>query len=140
MRADERDLDAGHRRRWWLPDIHIATHHFTSTTTTFLPNAIGTSISGSAQVINTGRDVVLHGSLSPPPTGLPELLRPVSNATHTLAGHVARCDPGARLEVIARIEKWFNGSDKRAAKYPYAHAIHYHLVLTTALPRGIPTK
>ena len=46
--------------------------------------------------------------------GLPDLLRPVSNATHTRAGHVARCDPGTRLEVIAQIEQWLNGSDKRA--------------------------
>jgi hypothetical protein len=46
--------------------------------------------------------------------GLPDLLRPVSNATHTRAGHVARCDPGTRLEVIAQIKKWLNGSDKRA--------------------------
>jgi hypothetical protein len=43
------------------------------------------------------------------------LLRPVSNATHTRAGHVARCDPGTRLEVIAEIEQWLNDSDKRAA-------------------------
>ena len=46
---------------------------------------------------------------------LPDLLRPVSNATHTRAGHVARCDPGTRLEVIAQIEQWLNGSDKQAA-------------------------
>jgi len=46
--------------------------------------------------------------------GLPDLLRPVSNATHTRAGHVARCDPGTRLEVITQIEQWLNGSDKRA--------------------------
>ena len=43
------------------------------------------------------------------------MLRPVSNATHTRAGHVARCDPGTRLEVIAQIERWLNGSDKRTA-------------------------
>ena len=30
-------------------------------------------------------------------------------------GHVARCDPGTRLEVIAQIEQWIDGSDKRAA-------------------------
>jgi hypothetical protein len=42
------------------------------------------------------------------------LLRPVNNATHTRAGHVARCDPGTRLEVIAQIKQWLNGSDKRA--------------------------
>jgi hypothetical protein len=47
--------------------------------------------------------------------GLPGLLRPVSNATHTRAGHVARCDPGTRIEVIAQIEQWLNGSGKRAA-------------------------
>ena len=47
--------------------------------------------------------------------GLPDLLRPVSNASYTRAGHVARCDPGTRLEVIAQIEQWFNGSGKRAA-------------------------
>jgi hypothetical protein len=46
--------------------------------------------------------------------GLPGLLRPVSNATHTRAGHVARCDPGTRLEVISQIKQWLNGSDKRA--------------------------
>jgi hypothetical protein len=43
------------------------------------------------------------------------LLRPVSNATHTRAGYVARCDPGTRLEVIAQIKQWLNGSDKRTA-------------------------
>ena len=43
------------------------------------------------------------------------MLRPVSNATHTRAGHVARCDPGTRLEVIAQIKQWINSSDKRAA-------------------------
>jgi hypothetical protein len=43
------------------------------------------------------------------------LLRPVSNATHTRSGHVARCDPGTRLEVITQIKEWLNGSDKRAA-------------------------
>jgi hypothetical protein len=44
------------------------------------------------------------------------LLRPVSNATHTRAGHVARCDPGTRLEVIAQIREWLDGhdNDKRA--------------------------
>jgi hypothetical protein len=47
--------------------------------------------------------------------GLPDLLRPVSNATHTRSGHVARCDPGTRLEIIAQIKEWLNGSDKRAA-------------------------
>ena len=42
------------------------------------------------------------------------MLGPVSNATHIRAGHVARCDPGTRLEVIAQIKEWLNGSDKRA--------------------------
>ena len=44
-----------------------------------------------------------------------DLLRPVSNATHTRAGLVARCYPGTWLEVIAQIKQWLNGSDKRAA-------------------------
>ena len=44
-----------------------------------------------------------------------DLLRPVSNATHTRAGHVARCDPGTRLKVIAKIKQWLNSFDKRAA-------------------------
>jgi hypothetical protein len=39
------------------------------------------------------------------------LLRPVSNATHTRAGHVARCDPGTRLEVIAQVREWLDGHD-----------------------------
>jgi len=30
-------------------------------------------------------------------------------------GHVARCDPGTRLEVIAQIKQWLNGFDKRAS-------------------------
>ena len=47
--------------------------------------------------------------------GLPGLLRPVSNATHTRAGHVARCDPGTRLEVVAQIERWLDGSDAERA-------------------------
>ena len=42
------------------------------------------------------------------------MLRPVSDATHTRAGHVARCDPRTRLEVIAQIKQWLNGSDKQA--------------------------
>ena len=41
--------------------------------------------------------------------------KPVSNATHTRAGHVAHCDPGTRLEVIAQIKQWLNSSDKQAA-------------------------
>ena len=47
--------------------------------------------------------------------GLADLLRPVSNATDTRAADVARCVPGTRLEVIAQIRQWLNGSDKRAA-------------------------
>ena len=47
--------------------------------------------------------------------GLPGLLRPVSNATHTRGGRVARCDPGTRLEVISQIKRWLDDSDKRAA-------------------------
>ena len=47
--------------------------------------------------------------------GLWDLLKPVSNATHTRADHVARCDPGTRLELIAQIKQWLNSSDKRAA-------------------------
>ena len=42
------------------------------------------------------------------------MLRPVSNATHTRAGHVARCEPGTRLEVITEIKEWLNDSDNRA--------------------------
>ena len=44
------------------------------------------------------------------------MLKPVSNATHTRAGHVARCDPGTRLEVIAQIRQRLDGHDydKRA--------------------------
>ena len=39
------------------------------------------------------------------------MLRPTSNATHTRAGHVARCDPGTRLEVIAQIRQSLDGHD-----------------------------
>ena len=46
--------------------------------------------------------------------GLPYLLRPVSNATHTRVGHVARCDPGTRLKVITQIKEWLDDSDNRA--------------------------
>ena len=42
------------------------------------------------------------------------MLRPVSNATHTHTGHIAQCDPGTHLEIIAQIKQWLNGSDKRA--------------------------
>ena len=53
-----------------------------------------------------------HGSWR---LGLADLLRPVSNATDTRGADVARCVPGTRLEVIAQIKQWLNGSDKRAA-------------------------
>jgi len=39
------------------------------------------------------------------------LLRPVSNATHTRAGHITRCDPGTRLEVIAQIQQRLDSHD-----------------------------
>ena len=44
------------------------------------------------------------------------MLRPVSNATHIRAGHVPRCDPGTRLEVISQIRQLLDGHghDKRA--------------------------
>ena len=44
------------------------------------------------------------------------MLRPVTNATHIRAGHVARCDPGTRLKVISLIRRWLDGhgDDKRA--------------------------
>ena len=44
------------------------------------------------------------------------MLRPVSDATHTRAGHVPQCDPGTRLEVIAQIRERLDGqnNDKRA--------------------------
>ena len=44
------------------------------------------------------------------------MLKPVSNATHARAGHVPRCDPGTRLEVIAQVREWLDGhdNDKRA--------------------------
>ena len=37
---------------------------------TLLQHAIGTTISGSAQVINAGRDVILHGSPAHTPVGM----------------------------------------------------------------------
>ena len=46
--------------------------------------------------------------------GLSQLLRPVSNATHTRSGPVAKCDPGTRLEVIKTIRKWLNRHDKQS--------------------------
>ena len=44
------------------------------------------------------------------------MLRPVSNATHIRAGHVPRCDPGTRLEVISLIRQLLDGhsNDNRA--------------------------
>ena len=39
------------------------------------------------------------------------MLRPVSNATHTRAGYVPRCDPGTRLEVISQIRQWLDDHD-----------------------------
>ena len=41
-----------------------------SPSTSLLQNAIGITMSGSAQVINAGGDVVLHGSLTPPAAGM----------------------------------------------------------------------
>ncbi|KIJ94675.1 hypothetical protein K443DRAFT_683576 [Laccaria amethystina LaAM-08-1] len=73
------------------------------------------TISEDAQFNVAGRDVIVYGSRSSAPAALHDLLSPVSNATHTRAGHVARCDPGTRLEVITQIEQRLNGSDRRAA-------------------------
>ena len=42
------------------------------------------------------------------------MLRPVSNATHTRSGPVAKCGPGTRLEVIDTIKKWLNRRDKQS--------------------------
>jgi len=42
------------------------------------------------------------------------LLRPVSDASNTRSGHVARCDPGTRIEIITQIKEWLNSPDKRA--------------------------
>ena len=42
------------------------------------------------------------------------MLRPVSNATHTRSGPVAKCDPGTRLKVIDKIKKWLNRRDKQS--------------------------
>ena len=47
--------------------------------------------------------------------GLRDLLRPVISATHARSGPVAKCDPETRLEIIAHIKEWLNGSDKRTA-------------------------
>ncbi|KIK02793.1 hypothetical protein K443DRAFT_5823 [Laccaria amethystina LaAM-08-1] len=81
------------------------------TSNTILQNATETTISGDAQVINAGRDVnMVHG----PPAGLSQLLRPVSNATYTRSGPVAKCDPGTRVEVINMIRNWLNRRDKQS--------------------------
>ncbi|KIJ92215.1 hypothetical protein K443DRAFT_650319 [Laccaria amethystina LaAM-08-1] len=81
-------------------------------------NAHDTNISGNPQFNTAGRDIVVnvHESRSSARAALPDLLRPVSDATHTRAGHVPRCDPGTRLEVIAQIRRWLDGhdNDKRA--------------------------
>ncbi|KIJ92347.1 hypothetical protein K443DRAFT_40016, partial [Laccaria amethystina LaAM-08-1] len=78
---------------------------------TILQDATGTTISGDAQVINAGRDVnIVHG----PPAGLSQLLRPVSNATHTRSGPVAKCYPGTRVEVINTIRNWLGRRDKQS--------------------------
>ena len=42
------------------------------------------------------------------------MLRPVSNATHTRSGPVAKCGPGTRLDVIDTIEQLLNSRDKRS--------------------------
>jgi len=39
-----------------------------------LKNAIRTTVSGGAQVINAGRNVVLHGSLAPLPAGMSDII------------------------------------------------------------------
>ena len=56
--------------------------------------------------------ILSHGSWC---LGLPDLLRPGINATLNREGHVARCDPGTRLKVIAKIEQLLNGFDKWGA-------------------------
>ena len=107
-----------------------------SSLTALLQNAVATTISGGTQLINAGRDVVLHGYPASYPAGisgfmpvlrqsilskffwhlgLPDLLKPVSDATPTRGGHVARCDPGTRLEVVTQIKRWLDDSDKQAA-------------------------
>ncbi|KIJ90544.1 hypothetical protein K443DRAFT_43112, partial [Laccaria amethystina LaAM-08-1] len=78
---------------------------------TILQNATGTTISGNAQVINTGRNVnIVHG----PPAGLSQLLRPVSNMTHTRSGPVAKCYLGTHLKVINTIRNWLGRCDKQS--------------------------
>ncbi|KIJ93506.1 hypothetical protein K443DRAFT_12818 [Laccaria amethystina LaAM-08-1] len=83
-----------------------------SSSTALLQNAI-TTFSGNVQVINVGLNVVDAGHNVV--VRIADLLKPVSNATHTRSGPVARCDPGTRVEIIAQIKEWLNGSDKRAA-------------------------
>ena len=96
---------------------------------TILQDCTQPTISGNSQVVNAGGDVtIVHG----PPSagtlrlyfyalfqgnslylGLSQLVRPVSNATHTRSGPVAKCHPGTRLKVIAMIKKWLNRRDKQ---------------------------
>ena len=96
---------------------------------TIFQNSTGTTISGNAQVVNAGHDVtIVHGLPSAGTSrlyfihlflynslylGLSQLLRPVSNATHTRSGPVAKCYPGTRLKVIDTIKKWLNRRDKQ---------------------------
>ncbi|KIJ95842.1 hypothetical protein K443DRAFT_11075 [Laccaria amethystina LaAM-08-1] len=88
-----------------------------SSSASLLQNAIGTTISGSTQVNVAGCDIIFHGYPAPPAIGLSDLLRPVSNATHTHEGPVARCDPGTCLKVITQIKQWLNGFDNGPAGY-----------------------
>ena len=96
---------------------------------TIFEKATRTTISGNAQLVNAGHDVnIIHG---PPPAGTLRVyfihlfhcnslylglsqLRPVSNATHTRSGPVAKCNPGTRLEVIKKIRKWLGTRDKQS--------------------------
>ena len=97
---------------------------------TIFQNSTETTISGNAQLVNAGGDVTI---LQGPPSGgtlrlylihlfqfnslylgLSQLLRPVSKATHTRSGPVAKCDPGTRLEVIDMIKEWLNRRDKQS--------------------------
>ena len=81
-------------------------------------------------MVNAGRDVnIVHGPPSagtlrlyfihlfhcnPLHLGLSQLLRPVSNATHTRSGPVAKCYPGTRLKVLDMIEQWLNRRDQQS--------------------------
>lgn len=76
-----------------------------------LENATGNTFSGNAQFYNADHVTIVHG---PPSAGLSQLLRPVSNATHTRSGPVAKCDPGTRLAVIDTIKKWLNMRNKQS--------------------------